>query len=113
MPKMPTVPMPKLFPGSPSTTIEDDEDIDISDPWGVILWNDDVTPIQAVILALTVVVKLAPTKARDAANYIHEKGKAFVASGPKEEVERIAEELRSFTIPGWPVKLTVSVEPFQ
>ncbi len=66
--------------------------------WKVILFNDDVTPLQLVVLALQQVAGLSLEVADMVAAEAHEHGQAVVRRGLlQEDAERIALRLHEFT----------------
>ena len=68
-----------------------DEDIDtffaFEDLWAVVVWNDDVTTFQTVILAFVEIFGHSVERADELAWRIHRTGKAVAAVRPKDEAE--------------------------
>jgi len=89
--------MPQIL--EPSTTDVVDEDIDaffaLEDLWAVIVWNDDVTTFQTVILAFVEIFGHTVERADQLAWKIHNTGKAVAAVRPKDEAEAMVTPLRS------------------
>ena len=117
MTAMPDVIEPPTYPGPGiGTTIDHDNETDewmgVDKPWNVILWNDDVTPIDIVILALIQVIGLDQQKAIEATMTIHKLGKGIVATESQERAELTKKQLETFSIPGFPIdiKLKVTLE---
>ena len=81
--------MPQIL--EPTTTDVVDEDIDaffaLEDLWAVIVWNDDVTTFQTVILAFVEIFGHTVERADQLAWKIHNTGKAVAAVRPKDEAE--------------------------
>jgi len=63
--------------------------------WKVVLFNDDVTPITLVILAVQKAAGLSLEVAEMITNEVHENGSGVVKAGiSRDEAERICEILR-------------------
>ena len=72
-------------------------------PHNLVLWNDDVTPADAVVEALCMHLRYPLEKAVETMWYIHTNGRGVVYSGTFEVCELHYEQLRS-------CKLTVTIE---
>lgn len=79
----------------------------LADPWNVILWNDDVTPIDVPVEALRMVIGLSRDEAIAKTLYIHEHGKAIVATTTFEKAEFYHAQMTEV------YKLTVTIEKAQ
>jgi ATP-dependent Clp protease adaptor protein ClpS len=75
------------------------EDVDVDsffeteDLWAVIVWNDDVTTFQTVILAFVEIFHHTVERADQLAWTIHRTGKAVAAIRPKDEAETAVHDL--------------------
>jgi len=71
-----------------------DEDTDLDTriapdlPWITIVWNDPVNLMQYVAYVFKSYFGFSPSKANKLMMQVHNEGKAVVASGPREEMER-------------------------
>jgi ATP-dependent Clp protease adaptor protein ClpS len=63
-------------------------DEELERPYRVIIENDDVTPMDFVVLVLLTVFELDYQRAEDVMYEAHLKGRAFVASFPFEEAQQ-------------------------
>ena len=81
------------YPHPSTIDLPDVADADIDsffeseDLWAVIVWNDDVTTFQTVILAFVEIFGHTVERADQLAWKIHRTGKAAVAVRPKDEAE--------------------------
>lgn len=87
-----------------------DEWLGLDKPWNVVLWNDSVTPADAVVVALIQVIGLDQTKAVEAMVHIHNNGKGIVATTHQEKAELLREQLQNFNLGSFQFKLTVTLE---
>jgi len=81
--------------GSVADTLErTDEDTDLGTlvapdhPWITIVWNDPVNLMNYVAYVFKSYFGFSPKKANTLMMQVHHEGKAVVASGPREEMER-------------------------
>lgn len=84
-------------------------DTDQNGPVKILIHNDDVTPIDFVILVLRHIFRLSPELANHITWQAHTKGVAPVCSRPKSEAERLVNEAHTAArANGYP--LTFSLE---
>src|SRR5262245_12058368 len=78
----------------PETTTHVDyvliNDEDLERPYRVIIENDDVTPMEFVVLVLLSIFELEYDRAFDVMLEAHNKGRAYVATLPVEEAQQRA-----------------------
>ena len=79
-------------------TIDDDTTDHTTEPWKVILYNDDIHSFDEVILQLMKALGCSSQKAEDIAFEAHTKGKAIALSGAFEECFRAAGVLREIQL---------------
>jgi ATP-dependent Clp protease adaptor protein ClpS len=70
-----------------------EEDIESDIPVRILVWNDDVNSFEWVILSFMEVLGHSYEQADQLALMIHTKGKAYVKTGPKEELEPMCDAL--------------------
>jgi ATP-dependent Clp protease adaptor protein ClpS len=84
-------------PSTMDAPVLDDTDVDAfyetEDLWAVIVWNDDVTTFQTVILAFVEIFNHSVERADQLAWKIHQTGKAVAAVRPKDEAEAAVHDL--------------------
>jgi ATP-dependent Clp protease adaptor protein ClpS len=84
--------MPANIDTAPQTTTDVDyivsSDEDLERPYRVIIENDDVTPMDFVVLVLLTVFDLPTDRAQTVMYEAHEKGIAYVATFPFEEARQ-------------------------
>ena len=80
-----------------------DMDLDIENPYTIMLHNDDYNTFEHVILCLTKHCGHTPEQAEQCAYIVHFKGICDVKRGQKEELEKIYRKLQN-------AKLTVTLE---
>ncbi|WP_202638923.1 ATP-dependent Clp protease adaptor ClpS [Bailinhaonella thermotolerans] len=62
-------------------------------PWSVIVLNDDVTPMNYVVLVFQKILKVTADQAEALMLEVHTTGQAVVFSGPRAEADDIAAQL--------------------
>jgi ATP-dependent Clp protease adaptor protein ClpS len=65
-------------------------------PWITIVWNDPVNLMAYVAWIFKSYFGFSPTKAKQLMLQVHHEGKAVVASGPREEMERHVAAMHGF-----------------
>ncbi|WP_111258779.1 ATP-dependent Clp protease adapter ClpS [Jiangella anatolica] len=65
-------------------------------PWVTIVWNDPVNLMSYVTYVFQAYFAYPKTKAEKLMLDVHEKGKAVVSSGTREEMERDVEAMHSY-----------------
>jgi ATP-dependent Clp protease adaptor protein ClpS len=65
-------------------------------PWVTIVWNDPVNLMSYVTYVFQSYFGYPKEKATSLMRDVHEKGKAVVSSGPREEMERDTEAMHEF-----------------
>jgi ATP-dependent Clp protease adaptor protein ClpS len=63
-------------------------DEDLERPYRVIIENDDVTPMDFVVLVLLMIFELSSERAESVMYEAHAKGRAYVATFPFEEAQQ-------------------------
>ncbi len=79
-------------------TIDEDTTDHTTEPWKVILYNDDIHSFDEVILQLMKALGCGSKKAEDIAFEAHTRGKAIALSGAFEECFRVAGVLREIQL---------------
>ena len=79
---------------APQPTIEDDRVEDR--PWIVIVWNDPINLMSYVTLVLQKLFGYSRSKATQLMLQVHNNGRAVVATGSREEMERHVEAMHDF-----------------
>jgi len=86
-------------PGEEEVEILDEDTTDhTTEPWKVILYNDDIHSFDEVILQLIKALGCSSHKAEDIAFEAHTKGKAIAFSGAFDECFRVAGVLREIQL---------------
>jgi ATP-dependent Clp protease adaptor protein ClpS len=75
---------------------EADEDVALDMPWVTIVWNDPVNLMSYVTYVFQSYFGYPKKKAEKLMLDVHEKGKAVVSSGSREEMERDTEAMHSY-----------------
>ena len=75
---------------------EADEDVVPDTPWVTIVWNDPVNLMSYVTFVFQKVFGYAKPRAEKLMMDVHHKGKAVVASGSREAMERNVEVLHGY-----------------
>ncbi len=73
-------PTPVIVPGT-------DQDIDVDEPWKVVVWNDPVNTMRYVVYVFRKLFGFDETKATELMLQVHHEGRAAVAEGPREKAE--------------------------
>ena len=73
----------------------DDEDVDRDRPWVVIVWNDPINLMSYVTFVFQKLFGYGLEKAEQLMMDVHTKGKAVVASGPREKSEYDVQRLHA------------------
>lgn len=72
---------------APVRDVEADEVTDFSHPWVTIVWNDPVNLMNYVVYVLQQLFGYSKQKATKLMLDIHQKGRAVVSSGTREQME--------------------------
>ena len=75
---------------------EADEAVTLDMPWLTIVWNDPVNLMSYVTYVFQTYFGYPKKKAEKLMLDVHEKGKAVVSSGSREEMERDTEAMHSY-----------------
>jgi len=75
---------------------ETGEDTELDRPWVTIVWNDPVNLMVYVTYVFQLVFGYPKPKAEKLMLDVHHKGRAVVAAGPRETMERNAETLHGY-----------------
>jgi ATP-dependent Clp protease adaptor protein ClpS len=75
---------------------ETEEQAVVSEPWLTIVWNDPVNLMDYVTYVFQRVFGYSKSKAEKLMLDVHNKGKAVVAAGAREAMERNAETLHGY-----------------
>ena len=86
---MPTAPVELERP-------EVDESVELDVPWVTIVWNDPVNLMSYVSYVFTSYFGHSKEKANQLMLDVHRKGRAVVANGSREEMERDTEAMHGF-----------------
>jgi ATP-dependent Clp protease adaptor protein ClpS len=83
---------------SGNTEIEKEFDFKLSldRPWIVIVWDDPINLMSYVVRTFQKVLKISEERANYLMLEVHNNGKAVVANGSREEMERIVEALHKY-----------------
>ena len=73
-----------------------DEQIALDTPWVVIVWNDPVNLMSYVSYVFRSYFGFAREQAQEIMLQVHNNGRAVVATGSREEMERHAEAMHDF-----------------
>ena len=73
-----------------------DEDVEIQRPWITIVWNDPVNLMSYVTYVFMNYFKYPRDKAEKLMRDVHYEGRAVVASGTREEMERDVTAMHSY-----------------
>ena len=79
---------------TPETTVEEHGDLDR--PWVTIVWNDPVNLMSYVAYVFQKHFGYPKAKANKLMTDVHEKGKAVVSTGTREEMERDVEAMHGY-----------------
>ena len=69
---------------------------DVDRPWVTIVWNDPVNLMSYVTYVFMTYFHYSRERAETLMRQVHDQGRAVVASGTREEMERDAEAMHSF-----------------
>ena len=89
--------------GQTTFEIETNPEIELGNPWQVLLFNDEVHSFDEVILQIQKATGCSLERAVELTLMVHNNGKALVYVGEKEKCERVAGILNL-------IQLTTSVE---
>lgn len=83
---------------TPGTLTESESDLDLraDRPWVCVCWDDPVNLMTYVTHVFMVVFGFSKEKAEELMLKVHNEGRATVASGTREEMERDAQRLHEF-----------------
>lgn len=73
-----------------------DEDLLLGRPWTLVVWDDPVNLMTYVTWVFTSYFKFSKQKAERLMLQVHTEGKAAVASGSREEMERHVEAMHGY-----------------
>lgn len=79
---------------TPGTTTDDRVDLDR--PWDVIVWDDPVNLMSYVVFVFRKVFSYPEPVARKLMLEVHRKGKALVATEPREQAEWYVQQLHAY-----------------
>lgn len=75
---------------------ETDQLLDVDRPWDVLVWDDPVNLMSYVVFVFRRVFGFPEPVARKLMLEVHQRGKALVASEPREQAELYVKELHGF-----------------
>ena len=75
---------------------ETDELVGIDVPWDVLVWDDPVNLMSYVVFVFRRVFGFSDEVAQKLMLEVHERGRALVASEPREQAERYVQQLHGF-----------------
>ncbi len=75
---------------------ETDELVGIDVPWDVLVWDDPVNLMSYVVFVFRQVFGFSDEVAHKLMLEVHERGRALVASEPREQAERYVQQLHGF-----------------
>jgi len=78
---------------APVHDVQTDDSVDLDRPWDVIVWDDPVNLMSYVIYVFRKVFGYPEPMARKLMLEVHQRGKALVASEPREQAEHYVEQL--------------------
>ena len=73
-----------------------DEDLLLGEPWTLVVWDDPVNLMTYVTWVFTSYFKFSKQKAERLMLQVHTEGRAAVASGSREEMERHVEAMHGY-----------------
>ena len=73
-----------------------DEDLLLGKPWTLVVWDDPVNLMTYVTWVFTSYFKFSKPKAERLMLQVHTEGRAAVASGSREEMERHVEAMHGY-----------------
>jgi ATP-dependent Clp protease adaptor protein ClpS len=74
---------------------ESDEDVDLERPWVAIVWNDPINLMSYVTFVFQQLFGYSKEKANRLMLDVHQKGRAAVTTGSREQVEHDVERLHA------------------
>lgn len=77
--------------------------LDVLPPWNIILWNDEINPIEFIVEKVAEIATLTKENAEIKAVEAHKEGKSLLLTTHKEKAELIIEQFESY-------KITVTME---
>ncbi len=81
---------------TPDLDLEQHVEAEVEVPWVTIVWNDPVNLMSYVTYVFRSYFGYTKAKATKLMLDVHHKGKAVVASGPREQMERHVEALQGY-----------------
>ena len=81
---------------TPVRDIDTEEQVDIDRPWDVIVWDDPVNLMSYVVFVFKRVFAFPDHLAHKLMLEVHERGRALVASEPREQAERYVQALHGY-----------------
>lgn len=75
---------------------ETDERTRVDSPWDVLVWDDPVNLMSYVVFVFRRVFGFSDEVARKLMLEVHERGRALVASEPREQAERHVQQLHGY-----------------
>jgi ATP-dependent Clp protease adaptor protein ClpS len=75
---------------------ETDEQVGVDVPWDVLVWDDPVNLMSYVVFVFRQVFGFTDEVAQKLMLEVHERGRALVASEPREQAERYVQQLHGF-----------------
>lgn len=81
---------------NPDVDLAEHVDIEAEVPWLTIVWNDPVNLMTYVTYVFRTYFGYSKAKATKLMLDVHHKGRAVVASGPREQMERHVEALQGY-----------------
>lgn len=88
--------VPVLSTGAPSPDLTEETVVSPDVPWVTIVWNDPVNLMSYVTHVFRSYFGFAKPEAERLMMLVHEEGRAVVATGPREEMERHTEAMHEY-----------------
>lgn len=85
-----------IAPANPDVEVLEHVDPEVDVPWVTIVWNDPVNLMSYVTYVFRTYFGYSKAKATKLMLDVHHKGRAVVASGPREQMERHVEALQGY-----------------
>ena len=76
--------------------LEEDIDVDLERPWIVLVWNDPINLMSYVTYVFQAYFGYSKDKAHKLMLDVHQKGRAVVSSGSREEMERDVQAMHGY-----------------
>lgn len=88
----------EMLPGAalPGTSAETGEEVEPEKPWVTIVWNDPVNLMSYVTYVFQRVFEYPKDKATKLMLDVHQKGRAVVSTGSREEMEQDVTKLHAY-----------------